>query len=140
MAWTVLSWLSGAIPTSAELTAMQENFNAIAQDETGAPEIKALAIQDSSVQGDKINRTSIGSEALYTIPTLSSWTPSACWMEYFSEGAYIGCANIQIYYAGSWNTSFFYSMGLSIFDSTNIRISNTSSTLASDIYYRIIGG
>jgi len=66
MAWVNLSFNFGAVLSASQMTQLDDNFEALAQGQSGAPQIRTNAIQNASVTAPKLNSSAV------TTPKLAS--------------------------------------------------------------------
>lgn len=140
MAWSSLSWSSGNVLTSADMTAMQANFQAIADADSGAPVISQAGIADSSIQGDKVDPAELSSN-VWNIASGASYTPTTVgWVEVTVYDGLISVNDIELQfsYLSVWRAcSSHKAMGFMIFDGSNIRLYNNDG-VAKNIHYKAI--
>lgn len=138
MTWSNLSWATGNILTSSQMTSMQANFQAIASADTGAPSLINAALGDGSIAGDKVSRTSVA-ESSFTIAALATVTPTTIgWNEstFYANSANQPEPKLQVFVSSAWRTSGQTLIGFCIFDGTNVRLYNSNSTYTVTVQYR----
>ncbi len=98
--------------------------------------VNSKTLRDNSVTGDKINKTH--TETAQSIPANATFTPSAGVYQLMPESAAADGFRIERYIAGSWQGSGTIGAGectgVYIFDGSNQKIRNLSSTNTRVIY------
>lgn len=137
MAWTSLTFAYGSILTSTKMTQMYDNFQAVADGDSGAPNIQTAGIAANAVTSAKIATGAVGHDELSTNPSASSTTitnvdtfvPTAGWYQFTMESTYgAGGVEFEINVSGAWRNmssngagAASKSMGLVFCDGTNMR-------------------
>lgn len=79
MAWTALTYAYGSVLTSAKMTQNQDNFTALANGDSGAPQHQTASYADGSITADKIVLYTPGTSYRLIQSTSSSGTISTSW-------------------------------------------------------------
>ncbi len=72
MAWTNLSFLFGSILTSTKMTQLYNNFTAMAQGESGAPQVQNAAIANNAIDATKIAAGGVDTDELAALAVESA--------------------------------------------------------------------
>lgn len=124
MAWTDLTFSFGSLLTGTKMTQLDDNFDALAAGESGAP---AISLSNAS---DK-NFTS-GSQ---NISSGATWTPSAG--AYLLVSSALTAMRVEINVSSTWRGTGSTTYAFLISDGSNQRLFNNSAGSIT-VYYQLL--
>jgi len=143
MAWTNLTVAFGSLLTSTKMTQLFDDLTALANGDTGAPNVQTaglanLAVTAAKIANDTITGTQVKKSGTITsqiIAASGNWLPPAGVYLMSDESA--ATAYLSFFVGGGvpWTSAGASISGIYYFDGVNVRIVNSDSSLSLTIRY-----